>query len=108
MPTLRFHAVDTEKLLPVSNSLLQQLTTIYEVPADYINIEVVHASFIVSGELQPGFPLVEVVAFKRPDAIQDAVAECVHLHLKQAGYPESELYFTYPEPRSYYGNGEHY
>ena len=108
MPTLRFHAISEKNLQSVAISLLNDLMNLYQVPADYINIEVIQSKFIVGGELNAGFPLVEVIAFKRPDAIQDAVAKTVYTHLLQAGYPESELYFTYPEPRSYYGNGEHY
>ncbi|MEG1587480.1 MAG: DUF1904 family protein [Bacteroidales bacterium] len=108
MPTLRFHAVPTERLLPVSKSLLQELMLIYQVPADYFNIEVIKSDFIVEGEVKEGFPLVEVCAFKRPDEIQDAVARTIYLHLCQAGFQDSEVYFTYPDPRSYYGNGEHY
>ncbi|MEG0948514.1 MAG: DUF1904 family protein [Bacteroidales bacterium] len=108
MPTLRFHAVETADLLPVSEKMLHELMDIYQVPADYINIEIVRSEFIVEGKVRAGFPMVEVCAFKRGDEVQDAVARCVCEYLKKAGYPESELYFSYPEPRSYYGNGEHY
>lgn len=108
MPTLRFHAITTDRFFDISESLLRDLTTIYQVPEDYITFELIRSDFIQGGKLQEGFPLVEVVAFRRDNHIQDAVAKSVHQHLLKAGYPESELYFTYPEPRSYYGNGDHY
>lgn len=108
MPTFRFHGVSTENLLTVSQPLLQELMAVYNVPADYINLEIIHSDFIVNGRIAPGFPLVEVCAFRRADEVQDAVARIVSEYLQKAGYLESELYFSYPEPRSYYGNGSHY
>lgn len=108
MPTLRFHAVPTEKLYSVSESLLRELMDIYQVPADHITLEVIDSRFIIEGKLSEGYPMIEVCAFKRPAEIQDAVAKSVHKHLLQAGFSESELYFVYPEPRDYYGNGNHY
>ncbi|MGL4293745.1 MAG: DUF1904 family protein [Bacteroidales bacterium] len=108
MPTLRFHAVDAEKILPVSDSLLKELMRVYKLPADHFNLEIIPSQFIVNGSLKDGFPIVEVCAFQRTYDIQDEVAIIVYQHLKNAGYEDSELYFSYPNPRGYYGNGQHY
>lgn len=108
MPTLRFHAIATDALLKVSQALLKELMEVYKLPADHFNLEVINSLFIVEGKIDEGFPLVEVCAFQRTYDIQDQVALIVHKYLKEAGYPDSELYFSYPNPRSYYGNGEHY
>lgn len=108
MPTLRFHAVSSEKLLTVYNSLIKELKIIFQVPEDYFNIEIIKSEFISEGEIKDGFPLVEVCAFKREDNVQDEAAKCISAHLRTAGYHDSEVYFTFPEKRYYYGNGEHY
>ncbi|MGL5318429.1 MAG: DUF1904 family protein [Bacteroidales bacterium] len=108
MPTLRFHGTDVQKLSRVSTKMHEQLCEIYAVPADYITIEVIHSTFLFQGKGFNSYPLVEVIAFKRPDTVEDNVAEVVHSALCEAGYSESELYFTYVEERHYYGNGEHY
>lgn len=108
MPTLRFHGTDPEKLASVSTDLHEKLCVLYSVPLDYITIEVIHSTFLFQGKKVKSYPLVEVIAFKRPDELEDMVAEAVHSALCHAGYNESELYFTYVEERHYYGNGEHY
>lgn len=108
MPTLRFHAVTMERLFPVSNSLLNDLMSIYKVPVDHINLEIIESKFIVEGKLTEGFPVVEISAFQRPYAMEDAVARSVSAHLVKAGYPESEVYFLHLSARSYYGNGSHF
>lgn len=108
MPTLRFHGTDSEKLAQVSSELHEQLSNIYAVPIDYITLEVIHSTFLFQGEEYKSYPLVEVIAFKRPDELEDKVAKTVHTALNKAGYKESELYFSYTEKRHYYGNGEHY
>lgn len=108
MPTLRFHGTDAKKLAQVSTELHEKLSELYSVPVDYITIEVIHSTFLFQGKEFKSYPLVEVIAFKRPDELEDKVAEKVHAALCRAGYDESELYFTYVENRHYYGNGEHY
>ena len=108
MPTLRFHGVETEKFCKISQELHEELMTIYEVPADYINLEIIKSDYIIDSKVTPGFPIVEVCAFKRDDEIQDLVAKVVAHYLTLAGYDESELYYSFAEPRYYYGNGVHF
>ncbi|MGL5788020.1 MAG: DUF1904 family protein [Bacteroidales bacterium] len=108
MPTFRFHGTDAKRLALVSTDMHERLCELYKVPVDYITIEVIHSTFLLQGSEVKSYPLVEVVAFKRPDELEDSVAETVHTALCNAGYEESELYFKYMEERHYYGNGEHY
>lgn len=108
MPTFRFHGTDVAKLAQVSSEMHKQLCELYAVPIDYITIEVIQSVFLHQGKEVKSYPLVEVLAFKRPDELEDKVAEVVHTALSKAGYEESELYFSYVEARHYYGNGEHY
>ncbi|MGL4492090.1 MAG: DUF1904 family protein, partial [Tannerellaceae bacterium] len=46
MPTIRFHAVDTAKLLTVSKDMHNRLATIYNIPLDHITLEVIESRFI--------------------------------------------------------------
>ncbi|MGL5228487.1 MAG: DUF1904 family protein [Bacteroidales bacterium] len=107
MPTFRFHGTDPEKLLQINKTLHQELSTLYNLPTDHITIEVIHSFFFSLDATTDSYPLIEVIAFKRESVIEDQVAQCVYRHLQSVGYPESELYFSYVEPRSYYCNGKH-
>lgn len=108
MPTFRFHAIDPEKLLTISSKLLDELKVIFDVPEDHFNFEVIHSSFINRDRIEAGFPIVEVFAFQRDNAIEDQAAVAVAKHLKRIGYDDSELFFIHLEPRHYYNNGQHY
>lgn len=108
MPTLRFHGVSFEKLMPHRALLISKVTQIYQIPEDHLTFEVVGGRFFnLEGE-HNSYPLVEVVAFKRPIKLEDQVATTVANFLTLCGYAESELYFHHIEGRHYYGNGEHF
>ena len=104
MPTLRFQGVKKETLHSLSNDLFDALTDIYSVPDDYINIQFIESEWLTRTGTQAGYPMVEVLAFKRADAIEQQVATAVSKLLNQAGYPEVELYFIHLTPKHYYCN----
>ena len=108
MPTFRFHAIPKEKVFPIYMELIEELKQIFNVPEDYFKFELIESSFISNGKLGDGFPIIEVLAFKREDLVQDNAAKCVYKYMKKIGYNDSELYFIFPEKRYYYGNGQHY
>ncbi|MGL5012687.1 MAG: DUF1904 family protein [Bacteroidales bacterium] len=108
MPTLRFHGVCPEKMGANSAVIIKEISQIYKVPEDHVTIEVVQSRFFDSNGESSSYPLVEILAFKRPIKLEDQVAKTVHNYLLSIGYDESELYFLYVEGRHYYGNGEHF
>ncbi|MGL5681503.1 MAG: DUF1904 family protein [Marinifilaceae bacterium] len=108
MPTLRFHAIDQDRLLKVSANLLDDLVHIVQVPEDYFNFEVIRSACIIRNQIGDGFPIVEILAFQRDIEVEDQMAKAVTKHLQRAGYPDSEVYFIHLEKRHYYNNGEHY
>ena len=48
----------------------------------------------------------KVEYFKRPVEQQDALAKIIFECLKEAGYPDSDVYFSFLEKERYYENGE--
>lgn len=108
MPTLRFHGVSHEKIIAAAPQIFDQLTKIYEIPDDYLNIEVVNSLWIGRDGVKEGFPMVEILAFRRDVEIEDMVTSVLDQILKSVGCHESEQYFIHLEPRSYYSGGEHF
>ena len=108
MPTLRFHAVDKERLRPVAGAMIGELAELLSIPTDYFNVEVIASTFFDTEGECAGFPIIEVHAFKRDEELEDAFAKCATRYMQQIGYSESELYFVHLAHRHYYNNGEHY
>ena len=52
------------------------------------------------------FYFVKVEYFKRPLEQQNVVAKIIFECLKEIGYPESDVYFSFLEKDCYYENGE--
>ena len=44
-------------LLSCSIVFAEELMTIYEVPADYINLEIIKSDYIIDSKVTPGFPI---------------------------------------------------
>lgn len=106
MPTLRFHGVQKENIIGVAPEIFDQLTKIYEIPQDYLNVEIDNSIWISrDGEID-GFPMVEILAFRRDAQTERRVAEALDSIMIAAGYPESEVFFVHLEPKSYYSAGK--
>lgn len=110
MPFLRFHFVEAVQLAEVSREMTDRLVKTIGCPRDHIVLEVIHSDYIVDGEIKGGnnWPFVEVDYFERPREIQDAVALIVSESLKEAGYPDCDVYFRYLSAENYYENGKSY
>ena len=108
MPTLRFHAIDAETIRTISTEMVATLATLYDIPVDYFNLEIIQSQFIEQGEYVNGFPIIEVHAFKRDTALEDQFAKIVCSYLQQNGYPDIELYIIHLQARHYYNNGNSY
>ena len=105
MPTFRIHGVESQQVATITKQLFEQLTEIYNVPADHINLQVMASTWLGPNGLQLPYPMVEVLALQRPKEVEDRVAQSLSLLLKEAGYPESELYFLHLDPKHYYCDG---
>lgn len=107
MPFLRFHAVDKQQLALVSQNMVDRLEEAIKCPREHIVLEVLSTDFVVDGKIVEGYPYVEISYFERPLEIQDQVAEIIYSCLKEAGYTDTDVHFTYLIARNYYENGKH-
>ena len=110
MPFLRFHFVEAIRLAKVSRKMTDSLVEAMGCPRDHIVLEIIHSDYIEDGEIKRGnnWPFVEVEYFERPRETQDAVACIVSEFLREAGYPDADVYFRYLSAENYYENGKSY
>ena len=104
MPFLRFHAVEKSRLDLVGERLISEIVRTLGCPRETVVIETIDSSFISGHEQFQAYPFVEY--FKRPLEQQNAVAKIIFECLKEIGYPESDVYFSFLEKDCYYENGE--
>lgn len=106
MPFFRFYATDRMKLAEVSKRLTDRLQTVIGCPREHIVLEWVHAERVCDGRfVSEGWPYVEVYWFERPPEMQAQVARLVSAALREAGYPDSDVYFHVLDTCNYYENG---
>lgn len=108
MPFLRFHAVDKQRLASVSKEMVDRIEAVVKCPREHIVLEVLYSDFVMDGKIVEGYPYVEVSYFERTLEVQDQVAGIICSCLKNAGYADSDVYFTYLVARNYYENGNTY
>lgn len=107
MPTIRLHAVAREKILAVAPALCRDLAGAFETDPDNVALEIVTSEFIREGRLDAEpYPMAEIIAFERSRAIETAAARVLTEVLRTAGYPYCEVYYLYPQPHSYFCDGE--
>lgn len=106
MPFLRFHAVEKSRLDLVGERLISEIVRTLGCPRETVVIETIDSSFISGHEQFQAYPFVKVEYFKRPLEQQNAVAKIIFECLKEIGYPESYVYFSFLEKDCYYENGE--
>ena len=106
MPFLRFHAVEKSRLDLVGERLISESVRNLGCPRETVVIETIDSSFISGHEQFQAYPFVKVEYFKRPLEQQNAVAKIIFECLKEIGYPESDVYFSFLEKDCYYENGE--
>ena len=91
MPFLRFHAVEKSRLDLVGERLISEIVRTLGCPRETVVIEAIDSSFISGHEQFQAYPFVGKIIF-----------EC----LKEIGFPESVVYFSFLEKDCYYENGE--
>lgn len=106
MPFLRFHAIEKEKLARVGERLISEIVDTLGCPRETVVLEVINSSFVTGDDHIQAYPFVKVEYFERPREQQDALAKIVYQSLQDAGYPESDIYFSFLSPEYYYENGE--
>ncbi|MCQ4874902.1 MULTISPECIES: DUF1904 family protein [Odoribacteraceae] len=106
MPFLRFHAIEKDKLARVGERLISGIVSTLGCPRETVVLEVMNSSFVSGDDHLQAYPFVKVEYFKRPVEQQDALAKIIFECLKEAGYPDSDVYFSFLEKERYYENGE--
>lgn len=106
MPTLRFRAISKEKALQFAGQLTERLSIIFETPIDNISIELVDSIYIRDGKIDTApYPIVEIIAFRRSDTIENKAAAEITETLRKYGYEYSEVIYFHPEKKDYYCDG---
>jgi hypothetical protein len=108
MPALRFRAIDMNKALTISKSMIDDLQELIQCPREYFSMEVVNSSFIMDEKVVEGLPVVEVLWFDRGQDIQDKAAMIITKYINQLGYNNVDVIFQSLEKNRYYENGEHF
>ena len=106
MPFLRFHAVEKSRLDLVGERLISEIVQVLGCPRETVVLEVMNYSFVSGFDQLEAYPFVKVEYFKRPLDQQNAVAKIIYECLKEVGYSESDVYFSFLDKERYYENGE--
>ena len=100
MPTIRLHAVAKERILAVAPALCRDLAVAFATEPDNVALEIVTSDFIREGRLDAEpYPMAEVIE------VEAAAARVLTEALRGVGYPYCEVYYLYPQPRSYFCDG---
>lgn len=108
MPSLKFKAMEPEKIRKVSKDLIDELQNLLQCPRDYFSIEIAQSLYVSDGEFVKGYPKVEIAWFERPQEIQDESAKIITRFVNKMGYNSVDVIFTMLQKEKYYENGEHF
>ncbi|ART78864.1 DUF1904 family protein [Oceanisphaera avium] len=110
MPHLRFRGLSRVIVKEISKTLVTTLAPVVDSPENHFVLEFIPAEFVYDGLNVAGQPLVEVLWFSRPQALQDQVAELITQALRAHLEPEQNIcvIFTPLTGQQYYENGQHY
>lgn len=106
MPQIKIRGIETEIIRKLSKQLVDELAVLTESPRDYFTLEVIHSTFIMDGDVVPGYPFVEIAWFERGQAIQDQVAQAISRLLNEGGCSSVDIMFTILEKPRYYEFGD--
>ncbi len=105
MPQIKIRGIETEIIRKLSTQLIDELAILTQSPRDYFTLEVIHSTFVMDGEVVPGYPFVEIAWFDRGQETQNQVAQAISRLLKEGGCPNVDIMFTILEKSNYYENG---
>ncbi|KIO43449.1 MULTISPECIES: DUF1904 family protein [Porphyromonadaceae] len=105
MPFLRFHAVEQKRLERVGEQLVSEIVKTLGCPRETVVLEVMNSSFVSGADKIQPYAFVEVLYFERPPEQQDKIAQILYDCLREAGYADSDVYFSCLQKCNYYENG---
>lgn len=110
MPHLRFRGMARATVKEISKTLVTTLAPVISSPENHFVLEFIPAEFVRDGQIITGQPLIEVLWFTRPQALQDQVATLITEAMRAYLEPSQDLciIFTALEGHNYYENGQHY
>lgn len=105
MPFLRFHVVEQKRLERVGERLISEIVNTLGCPRETVVLEVMNSSFVSGADKIQPYAFVEVLYFERPSEQQDKIVQILYDCLKEVGYTESDVHFSYLQKCNYYENG---
>lgn len=107
MPTLRFHHIKQSDIQSVAKCLVSELSSLMNIPADHINLEVINSVAITADRVSEGEPIIEILAFQRPAEVEDRIAKILFDTFTELKYVDVEVFYIYLSARNYYCDGKH-
>jgi hypothetical protein len=110
MPHFRLRAVEPQTVQLLSKTLIDDLEGLMKSPREDFTFEYIYSTFFHEGEVNKGYPFVEVLWFDRGQDVQDRVAKILTERVKEIIGQEINVavIFTALKPNEYYDNAEHY
>ena len=106
MPTLKIHGVPAKKVQEFAGQMSKDLSLVFETEEDNITIEVIESTFFRFGKVdEKPYPMVDVVAFKRTEIMENQAAQVITDILRDFGFEYSEVIYHHPELEDYYCDG---
>jgi hypothetical protein len=106
MPQLVVRGIDVEKMMQISQPLVEELAEICQCGTDNFTIDCLAVASVFGGEAVATYPFIEIGWFERGPVIRDAFAQAVTRHIRAAGVAQVEIAFKVYEESAYYINGE--
>ncbi|MBC2722890.1 MAG: DUF1904 family protein, partial [Desulfosporosinus sp.] len=91
MPQIKIRGVETDTIRKLSNQLIDELAQLTLSPKDDFTLEVMNSTYILNGEVVPGYPFIEVAWFDRGQELQDLAAQIITRLINEAGYPSVDI-----------------
>ena len=102
MPQITVKGLTEAQMKKLSTPLMRDLAEAIGCPEDWLIFELAESRFYAGGEQVPGFPIVEVAWFDRPDEVRERVAARIRDAVLGEGYPLVQVIFTTLTPDRFY------
>ena len=102
MPQITVKGLTEAQMKKLSTPLMHDLAEAIGCPEHWLIFELAESRFYAGGEQVPGFPIVEVAWFDRPDEVRERVAALVRDAVLGEGYPLVQVIFTTLTPDRFY------
>jgi len=102
LPQIKIRGIDSEIIRKLSKQLINELAVLTKSPRDYFTLEVIHSTFVMDGDIVPGYPFVEIAWFDRGQETQDQAAAVISRLFLEGGCSSVDIMFTILEKTLYY------